>query len=451
MRSWIRLCGVFFALTGAMSLALAQSSLPECPWSGVRHNCRGEMTLPNGDKYVGDFVNGKRTGKGVQTQVGGWKYVGDFKDDVFEGHGTFTLQGGWDYVGEFRSGRFGGQGALVLPDGRKYVGEFKADNFSGKGTLTFPDGRKYVGEFKNDVYDGQGAEYLADGAVARSGYWERGVYQAAGPRPAAAAAGAVAQSAPVVRLSARALVIGNGNYTSLVKLSNTRNDANAIAAKLRSFGIEVDLVLDADRDTLVNALSDHARRAAGKDVSILFYAGHGLQLDGANYLLPVNMRATGISEEYVKVSGVALDGAVSLLPGKTRLVFLDACRDNPFAGAVVAGRGSGTVTIASNAGATGSVVVGRGLNTVGLAPVLASAGTLIAYATKDGSVAADGDGANSPYTTALLQHLGAPFDISIVLRRVRQTVLELTGRTQEPWEYGSLVGDQLVLSEMAKR
>ena len=441
--------GLLLAWFGSMALALAQGTLPECPWSGARHNCRGEMTLPSGDKYVGDFVNGKRTGKGVQTQTGGWKYVGEFKDDVFEGLGTFTLPGGWDYVGDFRAGRFGGQGTLVLPDGRKYVGEFKADNFNGKGTLTFPDGRKYVGEFKNDVYDGQGIEYLADGTVSRSGYWERGAYQAAGVRPSTTLAAGGAQAAPVVKLSARALVIGNGNYTSLVKLTNTRNDANAIAAKLRSFGIEVDLVLDADRDTLVNALGDYARRAAGKDVNILYYAGHGLQLDGANYLIPVNMRATGISETYVKLSGVTLDAVVSAMPGKTRLVFLDACRDNPFAGAVVAGRGSGTVSIAP-AAAAGSVVAGRGLNTVGLAPVLASAGTLIAYATKDGSVASDGDGANSPYTTALLKHLDAPFDIGIVLRRVRQTVLELTGRTQEPWEYGSLIGDQLVLSLMAK-
>lgn len=435
------------ACIGPLHFAWAQSSLPECPRFGARDTCRGEVSLPNGDKYVGDFKGGKRNGKGVQTQPGGWEYTGEFKDDLFEGQGTFTMPGGWHYVGEFRAGKFAGQGTLKLPDGRVYVGQLKGDNFSGQGTLTFPDGRKYVGEFKNDVYDGKGTEYLADGTVSRTGNWERGEYLLAEPRPAASSQ----QATPVVKLSTRALVIGNGAYAHLTRLANTRNDASAIAEKLRSFGIDVDLVLDADRETLVKALGNYAAKAIGKDVNILFYAGHGVQLDGANYLMPVDMRSDGISADYVKRNGVALDAMVESMPARTRLVFLDACRDNPFSQSVLADRGpNNSSSAAVTTAAAGSRVASRGLQTVGLAPVTAAAGTLIAYATKEGAVASDGAGSNSPYTTALLQHLGAPFDISIVLRRVRQTVLELTGRTQEPWEYGSLVGEQFVLSQMAK-
>ena len=141
------------------------------------------------------------------------------------------------------------------------------------------------------------------------------------------------------------------------------------------------------------------------------------------------MRADGISSGYVKLNGIALNAVMDYMPARTRVIFLDACRDNPASRSLVATRGAGNV---------------------GLAPVSASTGTSTTYATKEGTVAADGEGANSPYTTALLQHLDAPLDIGIVLRRVRQTVIKLTSNTQEPWEYGSLIRDQLILSQMAR-
>lgn len=234
---------------------------------------------------------------------------------------------------------------------------------------------------------------------------------------------------PVARKSARALVIGNGAYQHLGLLPNPRRDATDIAAKLRSFGIEVDLVLDADRNALVKALADHQRKAEGLDVNILFYAGHGLQVGGINYIAPVDMLADGISSGYVKLNGVALNDALEYLPARTRLVFLDACRDNPAIQKIVATR-----TVASP----------------GLAPMTVTSGTLISYATRDGSVAEDGKGRNSPYTAALLRHIDAPDDIAVVLRRVRLSVMQSTGNRQEPWEYGSLVGDQLVLSRLVR-
>lgn len=232
------------------------------------------------------------------------------------------------------------------------------------------------------------------------------------------------------RQSARALVIGNAAYRHLGPLPNPRNDAIDMADKLRSFGIEVDLVLDADRNTLVRALADHQRKAAALDVNILYYAGHGLQVGGTNYIAPVDMLAEGMTAGDIKLTGVAVSDALEYLPARTRLVFLDACRDNPVARSTVATR---------------SVAAGRGL-----APMASTSGTLISYATRDGAVAEDGQGRNSPYTAALLKHLDAPEDIAVVLRRVRQTVMQATGNRQEPWEYGSLIGDQLILPQLAR-
>ncbi len=228
---------------------------------------------------------------------------------------------------------------------------------------------------------------------------------------------------------ARALVIGNSRYAHLGTLPNPRRDAEAIAAKLRGYGIEVDLALDTDRPGLVRALSAFQTRASGYDVNILFYAGHGLQVGGINYIVPVDMNAEGATVGAVKLNGVSLDDALDYLPAATRVVFLDACRDNPISRSLRSTRSG----------------VG-----VGLAPVSSVSGTLLSYATRDGSVAEDGTGNNSPYTTALLKHLDAEEDIALVLRRVRQEVLRATGQRQEPWEYGSLVGDQLVLSRLTR-
>jgi hypothetical protein len=245
-------------------------------------------------------------------------------------------------------------------------------------------------------------------------------------------AAAVASIPPPIRvphLSARALVIGNGRYSSFGKLPNPAQDARAIAKKFESFGIPTDLLLDADRDDLIHALNEHSQKATGKDVSILYYAGHGVQVEGVNYLIPVNMRADGISAGYVKLAGISLNAALDYLPAKARLVFLDACRDNPASRTLIATRGGASQ---------------------GLAPVSAGSGTLIAYATRDGATAEDGVGAHSPYTSALLEHLDSQDDISLVLRQVREAVLRATSGRQEPWEYGSLVGEKIILPLMSR-
>jgi len=222
-------------------------------------------------------------------------------------------------------------------------------------------------------------------------------------------------------LNAHALVIGNSAYAGGSKLLNPVNDANSMSLKLQGLGFTVTQALDTDRTKLVNALSQFASSAASADLTLLFYAGHGVQITGTNYMLPIDLNLNDLTQ--APLQGISLNDVVEkYLPGKTKLVFLDACRDNPL-----------------------MQVASRGVSR-GLAPINVSEGTLISYATKDGSVAQDGDGKNSPFTSALLEHIGDPDDIAVVLRRVREKVMKTTGNKQQPWEYGSLTGGTLVLS-----
>ena len=223
-------------------------------------------------------------------------------------------------------------------------------------------------------------------------------------------------------LNVHALVVGNAAYAGSARLNNPMNDARAISEQFRSLGFAVTEVLDANRAQLVSALGRFSRSAANADVSVLFYAGHGAQIAGVNYMLPTDLDLRDFSA--VPLQGVSLNAVVEqYLPGKTKLVFLDACRDNPL-----------------------MQVASRGFSR-GLAPINVSEGTLIAYATKDGQVADDGGNQrHSPFTAALLEHLSDPDDIAVVLRKVRERVLKTTGGKQQPWEYGSLTGGSLVLS-----
>lgn len=222
-----------------------------------------------------------------------------------------------------------------------------------------------------------------------------------------------------------AIVIGNSKY-SFGPLENPKNDANAIAKKLRDFGYDVEVIFDASRNQIVEALSASLSRAEKADVNLLYYAGHGVQINGVNYLVPTDVSLT--NTETLQFSAVKISEIIdNFMPAKTRLVFLDACRDNPLARSLRRSRN-----------AAGS----------GLAAMDVASGTLISYATKDGSVALDNAGAsggNSPYAKALLEHLGEPLDITLVLRKVRQKVLDDTNNQQIPWDYGSLTGSELIL------
>lgn len=214
-----------------------------------------------------------------------------------------------------------------------------------------------------------------------------------------------------------ALVIGNSRYPSGA-LANPKNDATAMAAQLKKLGFDVDLKLDAskaDMDAMLRRFSGKAEKAM---VAALFYAGHGIQVNGSNYLVPID--ANPRNERDLKRDMVRMDDVIDDMgDAKVKLVFFDACRDNPLSRSFTRGGSRGMA-----------------------APVEAT-GTLISFATKHGNTAADGGGTHSPYTSALLAALESPNGVEIeqMLRRVQQRVKLSTSGQQEPWRYGSLDGD----------
>ena len=206
-----------------------------------------------------------------------------------------------------------------------------------------------------------------------------------------------------------ALVVGNGAYAHAPPLANPVNDAADMAEALRELGFEVVLGLDLDREGFYDKLATFADASRGAEAALFFYAGHGLQVDGANYVAPVDVALT--STLALERGAVELETVMRRMRGETNLVFLDACRDNPLA-------------------AGGTRGVGRGLARV----EDMRRGALIAFATRPGGVAADGDGRNSPFTAALLEHIGRPGEsVTDMLTSVTATVLERTAERQEPW------------------
>lgn len=224
-----------------------------------------------------------------------------------------------------------------------------------------------------------------------------------------------------------ALVIGNGAYVAATPLPNPPNDARVIASALKDIGFDVDSGQDLNRSAMEKLLRDFLRKARTAKVALLFYAGHGMQVDGRNYLLPVDARLTDASD--LNFETIKLDELMDNLNDSTRsnIVILDACRDNPLAR-----------SFSSRLGATRSTAVGAGL----AAYSSLSSGTLIAFATAPGQTALDGKGGNSPFTQALAKHIRQPgLEIRQMLTRVRADVAEQTGRRQVPWDNSSLFGE----------
>jgi hypothetical protein len=223
-----------------------------------------------------------------------------------------------------------------------------------------------------------------------------------------------------------ALVIGNSAYRNTPPLPNPRNDAAAIADALQQLGFSVQSGFDLDRAATEQALRAFGDRLGDADVALFYYAGHGLQVDTKNYIVPVDARLA--SENDLPFEAVDLTLVLSLMERRPRinLVFLDACRDNPLA-----------QNLARSMGASRSTAVSRGL-----AVAESGIGTLLVYATQPGNVARDGSGAHSPFTQGLLDYIATPdIEVQSMLRRVRRAVLQATGGKQVPWDHSSLTGD----------
>jgi uncharacterized caspase-like protein len=222
-----------------------------------------------------------------------------------------------------------------------------------------------------------------------------------------------------------ALVIGNSAYKNAAMLPNPSNDAAAVAQALRKIGFEVVEGRDLPKRAMEEKIIEFSRKLDRASLALFFYAGHGMQIGGRNYLLPIDAaleRPGDLSFETIDLSQVL--GQMEA-EKRVNLVFLDACRDNPFAKSLARSMG------------TRSATVGQGL-----ASVQSAVGTMIAYATQPDNVALDGAGPNSPFTAALLKYIGTPgLEVRAMMTRVRADVLAATNEKQVPWDHSSLIGE----------
>ena len=226
---------------------------------------------------------------------------------------------------------------------------------------------------------------------------------------------ALVMAAPL-RAERVALVIGNGAYRGgeIAELANPGNDARAMAEKLGGLGFRVLKGIDLDRGSFFSKLTEFSRRTEEAEAALLFYAGHGVQVEGKNYLIPVSMETLEDKTD-LRADAVNLDYVLEQMKGRMNLVFLDACRNNPFRG--FRGR------------------AGRGLAMVSAESVEEmGGGVLISYAAAPEMVALDGEGKNSLYTQALLKHMGRRgVSVGDMLTDVKAEVEDATGGAQHPW------------------
>lgn len=222
-----------------------------------------------------------------------------------------------------------------------------------------------------------------------------------------------------------ALVIGNGDYQYADPLQNAVNDASDMASRLRAMGFDVFEGLNLDRRATLHLVQQFSQHLEFDDTALFFYAGHGMQLGSDNYVLPVDAQPgteAELTETSVRVQTIlaSMENAA-----RTRIVILDACRNNPFL------RTAGSRSTAANRG---------------FMRMEAGVGSFIAFSTEPGNLASDGTGRNSPFTSALLRHIDTPgADIHAVMRAVRSDVIDTTNETQVPWENSALI-DQVFLA-----
>ena len=240
-----------------------------------------------------------------------------------------------------------------------------------------------------------------------------------------------------------ALIIGNADYEYVGTLKNTINDARDIGATLEMIGFDVTLVLDATQTELIDALDEFAFRAETADLALIYYAGHGVEIQGVNYFIPVDAEIQ--SNQDIQRLAVSLDQVLEAVDAARvmRVVIIDACRNSPFSDLID--------TSVSPDGTVAADGTTRGAGVAGLAAVDPDRGTLIAYAQRPGEVSLDGVGDNSPFAAALVNNLTEPgLEIGLMFRQVRDEVLAGTRNLQEPYVNNSLTGTPFFLAGPAE-
>ena len=239
-----------------------------------------------------------------------------------------------------------------------------------------------------------------------------------------------------------ALVLGLKEYDTLPILDNTVNDARGMAKALGGIGFDVTLGLNSTGDELRDLLADFSFRSETAELALIYYAGHGVEVQGENYMIPAD--ADIKSNQDVLRQSISLSQLLKTVERarKMRFVILVSCRNNPLGDLIDTSK-------TDQAGGANGGVTTRGSG--GLAPVDPDRGTLVAFAAKDGQVALDGTGDNSPYAMALMEKMVIPgLEISLMFRQVRDRVLKETANLQEPHTYGSLTGVPFYLAGAAE-
>jgi hypothetical protein len=416
--------------------------------SGDCSNGNGTYVFDNGSKYIGMFNNGELHGYGTYQLLDGSRYVGNFARGKYNGYGTYYYADGRVDQGNWVDNKFSGSvaktgcntgdcndgiGTFVFENGNKYIGKFAAGQLQGYGTLFFTNGDKYEGQFMANKYEGKGKYTYKSGKI-EDGLWSANNFlgeNVAGKKNSLYEDLQLKQDQPAnnnnqssigTKLKDRrlALVIGNGNYVNAGVLKNPVNDARAMSTALSEAGFDVIKVENGDRNEMIRAINTFGDRLKSYDVGLFFFAGHGLQVKGNNYVVPTTAAIGGENEvELECVEANRVLAKMESAGNRLNIVIMDACRNNPFERSW-----------------------NRSTNGNGLASMSAPVGSFIAYATAPGSVASDGQGSNGLYTSQLLRFMRQPnLKLEDVFKQVRISVMQMSGNAQTPWESSSLMGD----------
>jgi tetratricopeptide (TPR) repeat protein len=343
---------------------------------------------------------------------------------IHNGLGIYYLE-----KGEYNSALVEFNTAIRLFPQYLYAYRSRAETYERKGdlraaladfqvALSFDPGKKQIGG--REAAEGIARVEQSIAATAA------GAKVAVAPPQVTAPQVAAPQIVPVDRRVA--LVIGNSKYQHAVQLPNPSNDAADIAQALRKLRFDVIEGRDLDRHAMEDKIRAFGRKVEGADLALLFYAGHGMQVGGRNYLVPIDAKLERTGD--LSLDTIELGQIIAQMEAEKRvnLIFLDACRDNPLARSFARSLGTRSTAVGS-----------------GLAAIQGAVGTMIAYATQPDNVALDGDGRNSPFTAALLKHIATPrLEISALMKRVRADVIAATHEKQVPWDHSSLVGDVIL-------
>jgi hypothetical protein len=432
--------------------------------SGDCQNGSGTYVHTSGDKYVGLFKNGTYEGQGTYTYVTGDYYVGELKNGKFEGQGTYYMvKTGEKYVGAFVNGTYNGIGTYYYSNGQIKAGLWKNGEYAGstQKNLAKPEvswltpGYASSETDKSDAQvkiciksaeEPQNVQIFVNNELqvnnATRGFSvvssncdytiERSIKLKPGDNNLKVVvengAGKTESSIRTIKLNTStninekryALIIGNSSYPS-APLKNPVNDATDMAAELKKLGFEVMVYTNAKQKEMLEHIRNFgAKLTANKGVGLFFFAGHGIQMKGENYLIPVDASIEKEQDiEYESVNLGRLMGEMDAAKNELNIIILDACRNNPFARSFRSGSGNGLAV-----------------------PSSTPMGTYIAFATDPNNVASDGTGRNGLYTQELLKALSIPgLKIEDVFKKVRQSVYKESNEKQKPWDNSSIFGD----------